>query len=106
MTFTRRQALIGTAAMVAAAALPAGSVAPSANVYSALDIEAMYFPDTPAFVEAARSAWLGSGGKLTAFAEMLPHLQALLDEEILTGIDAGQVQTDRPYMLAYIPEFE
>lgn len=106
MTLTRRQTLVRAAATVAAAALPAGSVTPSAHVYSALDIEALYFPDTPALAEAARSAWLGAGGKLAAFAEMFPHLQALLDEEIMTGIDAGQVQTDRPYMLDDLLEFE
>jgi hypothetical protein len=79
---TRRHVLAGAAATVAAAALPAAAVAagePSAVGYSALDIEALDFPDTPAWAEAVRSAWLGSGGKLTAFADMFPHLQEILD---------------------------
>lgn len=106
MTISRRQALIGAAATLAAAALPAGSVAPALSGYDALDIEALSFTDTPALAEAVRSAWLGSGGALTAFAEMFPHLQALLDDELMTGIDAAQVQTDRPYVLADIQEVE
>jgi hypothetical protein len=109
MTLTRRHVMIGAAATVAAAALPAAAVAagePAVVGYSALDIEALDFPDTPAWAEAVRSAWIGSGGELTTFADMFPHLQAILEEEIMTGIDAAQVQTDRPYVLADITEVE
>jgi hypothetical protein len=76
---TRRHVLAGAAATVAAAALPAVAVAagePSAVGYSAFDID---IHDTPAWAEAVRSAWLGYGGKLTAFGDMFPHLQAILD---------------------------
>jgi hypothetical protein len=77
---TRRHVLAGAAATLAAAALPAAAGVETAPVgYSALDIEALDFPDTPAWARAVLSAYLNAGLEQRTFGEMFPHLLPLLE---------------------------
>jgi hypothetical protein len=79
---SRRHVIAGAAATVAAAALPAVAVAAGETApvgYSALDIEALDFPDTPAWARAVLSAYLNAGLEQRTFGEMFPHLLPLLE---------------------------